>query len=55
MKKTGIVVKMTIVTFVFFMLFIGSAFLFEGTFFESFYLERKIDTLFIKVKVFNCY
>ncbi len=45
MKTTGIVVKMTIVTFIFFMLFIGAAFLFEGTFFESFYLEKKIDLI----------
>lgn len=45
MRKTGIVVKMTIATFVFFMLFIGSAFIYEGTFFESFYLEKKIDLI----------
>lgn len=45
MIKTGIVVKMTIVTFLFFMFFIGGAFLFEGTFFESFYLEQKIELI----------
>lgn len=43
MKRPGLVVKMTIMTFVFFMLFLLFALFLQGTFFESFYLQQKID------------
>ncbi|MBN2795416.1 MAG: HAMP domain-containing protein [Clostridia bacterium] len=52
MRRTGLVVKMTIMTFVFFMLFLVFALVLQGTFFESFYLEQKVTDISDKVKDF---
>lgn len=51
--RTNLVVKMTIITFIFFMLFLMVAFFFEGTFFESFYLQQKVDILSKQVREFS--
>jgi len=53
MRKTGLVVKMTIMTFIFFMLFLVFAFFFQGTFFESFYLEQKVDIITSQISDFT--
>lgn len=43
MKRSSLVVKMTIMTFIFFMVFLLFALFLQGTFFESFYLKEKIN------------
>lgn len=53
MRKTGLVGRMTIMTFTFFMLFLVIAFFFEGTFFESFYLQEKISSISQQVGEFG--
>lgn len=53
MKKTGLVVRMTIMTFVFFMLFLVFAFVLQGTFFESFYLEQKVINISEQIDAFS--
>ena len=53
MKRPGLVVKMTIMTFVFFMLFLLFALFLQGTFFESFYLQQKIDFTSEEAKNFS--
>lgn len=50
--RTNLVVKMTIITFIFFMMFLIFAFFFEGTFFESFYREQKAHILSDQIKEF---
>lgn len=53
MKRVGLVVKMTIMTFVFFMMFLIFALVLQGTFFESFYLEQKVTDISQKVEDFT--
>lgn len=52
MQKTGIVVKMTIVTFIFFMLYIGGSLFLERVFFENFYLEKKVSSISKSISLF---
>jgi signal transduction histidine kinase len=52
MRKPGLVAKMTLMTFVFFMVFLLFALFLQGTFFESFYLEQKIDVTSEETKQF---
>ena len=52
MKRPGLVVKMTIMTFVFFMIFLLFALFLQGTFFESFYLQEKINNTSRETKIF---
>lgn len=53
MRKTGLVGRMTIMTFTFFMLFMVVALFFQGTFFESFYLQQKITSISGQVDAFG--
>ena len=52
MKKLGLVGRMTLTTFVFFMLFMIFAFFFEGTYFGSFYLDQRVNTISKQVDEF---
>lgn len=52
MKKLGLVGRMTLMTFIFFMLFLMFAFFFEGTYFGSFYLDQRINTISRQVDEF---
>jgi len=52
MKRPGLVVKMTIMTFAFFMIFLLFALFLQGTFFESFYLQERVDDTFNETKSF---
>ena len=52
MKKLGLVGRMTLTTFVLFMLFMIFAFFFEGTYFGSFYLNQRVETISKQVDKF---